>query len=171
MARVLNPYPYAVSYRRSPVQAHQPIQETESLELQERRQFYSRYGKPELAERYGVFEVPEGLSVKSISETEKGLQVTFYDPVATSMYLEKGRESREFFTSIGYAKYGGKYAPFDIPEGHRVGEITETSEGLQVTFVDVEAGRLQLYRLRCHSMMMDACYNLDRRRNPQEYMR
>lgn len=35
--------------------------------------------------------------------------------------------SKEFYTTLGYPELGGKYQPFDVPEGMKVTEIKETS--------------------------------------------
>jgi len=43
-------------------------------------------------------------------------------------------ESEAFYTSIGYSQFGGKYAPFLVPEGAKIQDITATPQGLQVTF-------------------------------------
>jgi len=47
--------------------------------------------------------------------------------------LLKG-ESETFYKNIGYPQYGGLYAPFDIPAGTTIQDITRTPQGLQVTF-------------------------------------
>lgn len=118
--------------------AQQPTKPMDSQEALERKQFYTRLGKPELAEKYDVFDVPAGASVH-LRETKAGLEVTFYDPVQRAMQLDKYQKSKQFFEGIGHGKYGGRYEPFAIPEGHRVGDIVETSEGLNITFIDVAA--------------------------------
>lgn len=50
-------------------------------------------------------------------------------------------ESHRFYREIGYSQYAGRYAPFEIPEGHEVRGITEGPEGLNITFVDPAAER------------------------------
>ena len=49
-------------------------------------------------------------------------------------YNPEKAESKEFYESIGYEQFGGKYAPFDIPDKYSVQNITETPEGLTITF-------------------------------------
>lgn len=43
-------------------------------------------------------------------------------------------KSRQFYEKIGFPQFAGKYEPFEVPEGYKVKEITETKEGLQVTY-------------------------------------
>lgn len=42
--------------------------------------------------------------------------------------------SIQFYKQIGYPEYAGKYEPFTIPEGYKVGMITKTEKDLQVSF-------------------------------------
>jgi len=48
------------------------------------------------------------------------------------------QQSVIFYRNIGYPQYGGRYAPFDIPEGSKIESISETSAGLNVTFTSSE---------------------------------
>ena len=96
-------------------------------------------GRPDLAAKYNVFAVPAGLLVRELKETEKGLQVIFYDPWQRHdeiLNKEMRRKSEIFFAEIGFTQYSGKYAPFDIPQGAHVENITESEQGLQISFHD-----------------------------------
>jgi len=44
------------------------------------------------------------------------------------------QQSIDFYQRIGYPQFGGRYAPFTIPEGAKVKSIRETSSGLRVTY-------------------------------------
>ena len=50
---------------------------------------------------------------------------------------QQRQQSQRFYSSIGYAQYGGKYQPFTVPSGYRVKSIAESSTGLNVAFESV----------------------------------
>jgi hypothetical protein len=56
-------------------------------------------------------------------------------------YRERLGESESFFESIGYPQFGGKYAPFEVPSGFKVWNITESEGKLQVQFRQLGATR------------------------------
>lgn len=43
-------------------------------------------------------------------------------------------KSKSFYAEIGFPQFGGRYAPFSIPAGKKVGAIRETPRGLKVIF-------------------------------------
>ena len=47
-------------------------------------------------------------------------------------------KSIEFFKSISYPKFAGKYQPFEIPKGMKVKNIQETKQGLKITFCNLK---------------------------------
>ena len=49
-------------------------------------------------------------------------------------------QSIEFFKSIGYPKFAGKFQPFEVPTGMKVKEIQETKQGLKITFCNLKEG-------------------------------
>ncbi len=102
-----------------------------------RIEFYSKLGRPELATKYDVFQIPTGQRVRYIEEKRGGgLIISFYDIRALEAAKAEQKRSREFFTSIGYSQFGGRYQPFEIPQGKHVGDIKEANEGLIITFHD-----------------------------------
>lgn len=57
---------------------------------------------------------------------------------AVKEYNKQVAESSKFYKQIGFAKYGGLYEPFEIPEGMKVTTIEETPVGLNVTFQEIQ---------------------------------
>ena len=62
---------------------------------------------------------------------------------ASKAHQEQKRESKDFYESIGYGQFAGKYDPFEIPEGSVVKDIQEIKDnpftpeiesGLNITF-------------------------------------
>lgn len=59
-----------------------------------------------------------------------------------SINQNEAQKSIEFFKSIGYLEFTGKFQPFEIPVGSHIGEIKETGEGLQITCLIVSVCRI-----------------------------
>lgn len=82
----------------------------------------------------------------SVKEREKAFSDFYWGAIKSNIYWQKVAEkqqvaqeakvaaSKEFFTGIGYPQYGGKYSPFNVPLTYRVASITETPQGLSVTY-------------------------------------
>ncbi len=127
--------------------------------------FYSALGYPQYETKYKPIDVPAGYKIgtlKEITDVEGNvtLQASFIpsDPaLLKQLYLEglAYQRSKNFFESIGYGEYGGKYAAFTIPTGYGVKSITELRDipntpenegGLSVEFKPTDPALLkQLY--------------------------
>jgi hypothetical protein len=76
------------------------------------------------------------LGGKELKSWEQKQQNEFFDEILPK-YRETMKpvaESRQFYETIGYPEYGGKYEPFEIPEGFKVSGIQKTGSGLDITF-------------------------------------
>ena len=109
-----------------------------SGQIGESHRFYREIGYSQYAGRYAPFEIPEGHEVRGITEGPEGLNITFVDPVAEQQAKSQAMASEMFYKSIGFGQYGGKYAPFEVPKGLKVKNITEGPTGLNIEFYDPE---------------------------------
>lgn len=148
MCALLNPERFPAINRPLRREEVAPAPVAESAELRERRAFYTRLGKPELAEKYGIFEIPAGMSVKDLQDVGSELKYTLYSPSAqagyeqqTAQFAEAKGASEKFWLGQypTFHKYAGKYAPVEVPQGMKIKSVTETGEGLTVTFFSPEA--------------------------------
>jgi len=116
---------------------------TKAKKEAESKQFYESVGYPQFGGKYSPFEIPEGAYVKDITERkddpftteiEAGLNIAFGSHQADKQVTE----SKQFFEAIKYPQFGGKYSPFEIPEGAYVKDITERKDDPFTT--EIEAG-------------------------------
>ena len=70
--------------------------------------------------------------------TEEAQHVLAAKESVVTVASEMKAESEQFYTSIGHPELAGKYQPFVVPEGYKVKELKEGTEGLEVTFEEKE---------------------------------
>lgn len=72
-------------------------------------------------------QLPSGAVITAYNRDTK--QVSY----RTAEQEKAWQESVSFYTKAGYAQFGGKYAPVNVPVGYDVASITEGAAGLEVT--------------------------------------
>ena len=125
-----------------------------SGQIGESHRFYREIGYSQYAGRYAPFEIPEGHEVRGITEGPEGLNITFVDPVAEQQAKSQAMASDMFYKGIGFGQYAGKYAPFKIPKGYKVKNITEGPSGLNIEFYDPVAEQ----QAKSQAMVSDMFY-------------
>jgi hypothetical protein len=145
---------------------YDPVQRAIATDkYQKSKSFFKSIGYEKFGGRYEPFLTPEGQHIGDIQESSEGLQITFHDTAAEAKQQAEIKKSVDFFTSIGYSQFGGKYAPFDVPEGHHIGEVTEAEGSLKITFHETAAE--EAYR---QMMEMENPQIAGISRNWQEYL-
>jgi len=180
MPLIVGPLPTVISPK--PREEQPTPQPQPSAEQQDSQRFWTSHGYPQYGGRYAPVNIPVGTRIKSVSETSEGLTIIFTSKrgpqvpreerkeLQAEVYLQQQyvqpqtrriKESVSFYQSIGYPEFGGRYAPFDIPEGATVQSVREvrssniagavgTPSGLEITFTNgkVQARKLSARQLR-----------------------
>lgn len=80
-----------------------------------------------------------GFGDEELAQLRRQAWIPFYNEVLPEYrrVAAERAKSENFFASIGYPQYGGRYSPFETPEGNVIENITETPEGLLVSYLDL----------------------------------
>lgn len=113
------------------------LPETERLKLQWQLGFEVRYvgGEPYQIKdvaRAAKFFPERIMALHKLREATLHFQKVTAD--AVRLVEAQRDESEKFYKSIGFPQFGGKYAPFEVPEGHKIVDIVETAQGLEAKF-------------------------------------
>lgn len=120
----------------------QALEAKQKIKRQESIDFYTGLGYPQYGGKYDPLKIPNNAADIVLTETPEGLTASYkipYTPITEqSRYGFAIQTSADFFRSIGYPQYAGKYLGFKTPEGYKIKNITETDKGLNVELIGSE---------------------------------
>lgn len=87
-------------------------------------------------QQYQEFKLWRMITTSDLPQQEKEQLLFQVFPWAEFAYTQARSESasRKFYSELGYPQFGGKYQPFTVPKDAKIKGITETGEGLNITF-------------------------------------